>query len=110
MEMIAVEHEVQDDEVLPAAGGVRALHVPGHTAGQLMYLWPQRGGVLFVGDALTNVFGLGHPPIYEDFTTAQTSLKKIAGLDYETICFSHGTAIVGNAAQRLRQKINMLAG
>jgi glyoxylase-like metal-dependent hydrolase (beta-lactamase superfamily II) len=110
MEMIAVEHEVQDNEVLPAAGGVRALHTPGHTAGHLMYLWPQRGGVLFVGEALTNVFGLDQPPIYEDLATAQTSLKKIAGLDYDTICFSHGTAIVGNAAQRVRQKIITLAG
>jgi glyoxylase-like metal-dependent hydrolase (beta-lactamase superfamily II) len=54
----AVEHEVIDGEVLPLTGGIRAVHVPGHCAGQLAFLWPRRGGVLFAADAAANVAGL----------------------------------------------------
>ena len=52
-----VEHEVSDGEILPFAGGIRAVHVPGHCAGQLAFLWPRHGGVLFVADAAANVAG-----------------------------------------------------
>ena len=50
---VAVEHEVDDGETLPF--GATALHTPGHTAGHLALLLPRDGGVLFVGDAATNV-------------------------------------------------------
>ncbi|MDQ3286610.1 MAG: MBL fold metallo-hydrolase [Actinomycetota bacterium] len=44
-----VEHEVSDGEVLPFAGGIRAVHAPGHCAGQLAFFWPRHGGVLLRG-------------------------------------------------------------
>src|SRR5208337_2592310 len=42
IEPAEIEHEVQDGAMLP--GGLRAVHVPGHCAGQLAFLWPEHGG------------------------------------------------------------------
>ncbi|HMB02744.1 MAG TPA: hypothetical protein VKP69_03270, partial [Isosphaeraceae bacterium] len=48
-----IEHEVGDGEML--ANGLRAVHVPGHCAGQLAFLWPQHGGVLIAADAAAHI-------------------------------------------------------
>ena len=55
-----IEHEVHDSEELPIAGGIRAIHVPGHCAGQFAFLWVEHGGVLFAADTASNMMGLGY--------------------------------------------------
>lgn len=107
-ERMEIEHEIQNGEILDKAGGLQVIHTPGHTAGHVVFYSPQIGGVLLIGDALTNWFRIGHPPIYEDFNLAKTSLKKITSLKYDTICFSHGNAIVGNASQIIQRKIDKM--
>jgi glyoxylase-like metal-dependent hydrolase (beta-lactamase superfamily II) len=99
-----VEHEVSDGEVLPFAGGIRAVHAPGHCAGQLAFFWPRHGGVLFAADAATNVAGLlGLSPGHEDLEEGRRSAKKLAELDFETACFGHGRAIRRGASARFRK-------
>jgi glyoxylase-like metal-dependent hydrolase (beta-lactamase superfamily II) len=97
-----VEHEVLDGEVLALAGGIRAVHVPGHCAGQLAFLWSGggHGGVLFAADAATNVAGLRLSPAHEDLEEGKRSAKKLAGLDFEAACFGHGRAIPRGASER----------
>src|SRR5262249_7730031 len=51
IEPAEIEHELEDEATIPDAGGLRAIHVPGHCAGQLAFLWPRHGGVLIVADA-----------------------------------------------------------
>jgi glyoxylase-like metal-dependent hydrolase (beta-lactamase superfamily II) len=46
-----VDRLVADFDELPIAGGLRAVHVPGHCRGQLAFLWPRHGGVLLAADA-----------------------------------------------------------
>src|SRR5262249_59826848 len=87
IERAEIEHEVQDGETLP--GGLRAIHVPGHCAGQLAFLWPEHGGVLIAADAVANVFGLTLSPMYEDVDEGRRSLSKLAGLEFEVACFGH---------------------
>lgn len=102
MEPLEIEEEVEDgDEV---AGDLRVIHVPGHAAGQLAFLWPQQGGVIFAADAAANVLGLGYAPVYENLDEGRRSLARLAGLEFEVACFGHGSAIVGGAEQRFRQK------
>ncbi len=101
---VAIEHEVNDGMQLLAAGGLKAIHAPGHCAGQLVFLWPRHGGVLFAADSASNIVGLGLSLIYEDLAGGKRSLAKIAHLDFEVACFGHGGAIVGGAASRFRQK------
>jgi len=38
-----VEHSLNDGVELPVAGGLNAIHVPGHCAGQMAFLWRQQG-------------------------------------------------------------------
>lgn len=101
---IPIEQELHDGENLPIAGGLRVIHVPGHTAGQVAFLWPHHGDVLFAADTANTVLGLGWHFVYEDLAEAKRSLMKLAQLDFEVACFGHGGAIVGGAAQRFRQK------
>ena len=99
-----IEHEVRDGEELPIAGGIRAIHLPGHSAGQLAFLWGDQGGVLFAGDAASNRTRLGYSPGYQDFEQGKRDLMKLAALDFDVACFAHGEAIVGGASAVFRRK------
>ena len=59
VEPVEIEYEIQDGDVLDFVHGLRAIHVPGHSAGQLAFMWPNYGGVLFAADEASNIFGLG---------------------------------------------------
>jgi hypothetical protein len=47
---IRVDRLAEDDDVLPIAGGLSVIHMPGHCAGQVAILWPEYDGVLFAAD------------------------------------------------------------
>jgi glyoxylase-like metal-dependent hydrolase (beta-lactamase superfamily II) len=98
-----IEHEAQDGEVLPIAGGLQAVHAPGHCAGQLVFLWPQHGGVLIAADAAANVLRLGFAPVYEDLEEGKQSLAKLAALEFEVACFGHGRPIRSGASKQFRE-------
>ncbi len=102
-EPCAIDHRIADGDRLPVAGGLRAIHAPGHCAGQVALLWEGRG-VLFAGDACSNVIGLGPPIGYEDRAEGERSQRKLAALDFDTACFGHGKPIPRDAAKRLRAK------
>ena len=99
---IAVAHEVSDGEVLPF-DGLRALHTPGHTAGHLALLLPRAGGVLFAGDAASNLLRTGLGPLNEDAAEGRRSLEKLAALEFETACFAHGRTIRRGASGAFRE-------
>ncbi len=102
VEAAEIEHELEGGAEL--AGGIRAIHTPGHSAGQLAFLWPEHGGVLFVADAAMNLPRLGLSPGYEDLDEGKRSLSKLAALDFEMACFGHGSAMRRGAAARFREK------
>jgi glyoxylase-like metal-dependent hydrolase (beta-lactamase superfamily II) len=99
----AVDHMVNDGDVLPIAGGLTAIHTPGHCAGHLAFLWPQQG-VLFAGDTCGNLPRLGLSVAYEDLQVGKQSLARLAQLDFDTACFGHGKAIQRDAAKLFRKR------
>lgn len=101
-EPVAVEHDVADGDTLPF--GAVAVHTPGHTAGHLALLLPRDGGVLFTGDAATNMLRLGAAPIYERVDEGLCSLRKLAELQFETALFAHGRPLLPHAAERFRAR------
>ncbi len=103
VEPTKIDVEMHDGEVLPFAGGLRVIHVPGHCAGQVALLWTE-GRTLFAGDACANMMGLGTPIAYEDRAEGERSQRKLAGFDFETACFGHGRAIQHGAAKRFRKR------
>jgi glyoxylase-like metal-dependent hydrolase (beta-lactamase superfamily II) len=103
IEACAIDYEIGDGTELPIAGGLRALHAPGHCAGQLVFLWPSRR-VLFVADAASNMLNFGLSLGYENLEEGLRSLARIAALDFDIACFGHGSAITAQAAAKFKQK------
>ena len=103
---VEVEHELSDGELLPGilTTGLKALHTPGHTAGHLVFWTDDHGGVMWLGDAASAMFGLGYPPIFEDMAQGVRSLRRIAEQDFAAACFSHGGPILRGASDQFRQK------
>ena len=104
LEAAEVDHEALDGEILPIAGGLQAIHVPGHCEGQLAFLWLQHGGVLIAADAASNSFGLGLSPVYEDLAEGERSLAKLTAFEFAVACFGHGRPIRSGASRRFRRK------
>jgi glyoxylase-like metal-dependent hydrolase (beta-lactamase superfamily II) len=99
-----IEHELQDGEYLPMTAGLKAVHTPGHSAGHMAFLLERDEGVLFIGDACSNAVGLDYSILYEDIQQGRESLRKLAGLKADVICFSHGKFRKGAAADQFRKK------
>lgn len=105
IEPAGVDCLVSDGDTLPFAGGLKVVHAPGHAAGQVAFLWPEQGGVLFAADACVRFFGrLGYPPIFEELALGQQSLHKLAGLSFENAVFGHGAPLLGSAARQFQAK------
>ena len=102
VEAAAIEHHVEDGQILPI-GGLKAIHVPGHCAGQLAFLWPEHGGVLIAADACSNMTGLGWSLGYEDLEVGRLSLRRLSALDFQVACFGHGKPILKDASKRFRE-------
>lgn len=105
IEPAEVEHEIQNGDELPIDAGIQAIHVPGHCAGQLAFLWNARNhDVMFTADAAVNMMGIGYPPGLNDLEVSRLSLQKLAALDFDMACFGHGKEIMKDAATKFRQK------
>src|SRR3990172_1495552 len=106
-----VDVEVADGEELAIAGGIRALHTPGHTPGHLSFLLPCDGGVLFAGDAAAHVLRLGLPigMFTADPQQAKESIRKLAALEFGGACFRHGRVLNGEANLKFRSLAERLA-
>jgi glyoxylase-like metal-dependent hydrolase (beta-lactamase superfamily II) len=99
------DQHVRDGEVLDVAGGMRVVAFPGHSAGQVGYLWQRRGGVLFAGDVAANQLGrLDVAIVYEDYAQGMRDIARLGSLDFDTVCFGHGPPIVGGAAAAVRRR------
>ena len=69
---VAIDQPLTAGELLPIAGGIEVIHVPGHCAGQVALLW-HSGRMLFAGDVCINVIGLGDPVGFESLEDGRAS-------------------------------------
>ena len=100
----SVDRFVTDGEVMEDLNGLQVIHVPGHCAGQVAYLWPAEGGVLFAGDAAANTFGLRLSIAYEDLQLGKRSLARLARLSFNTALFGHGRNLIKRASESFAAK------
>lgn len=95
---------VSDGEVISDLfGGLTVLSTPGHLAGHACFWFPERG-VLFAGDTLSSLGGLGMLPaqLQHDATQVRRDVQRLARLNPSTICCGHGPPVVRDSAARLR--------
>lgn len=107
IEPAKIDRFLSDRERLNIAGGITAVHAPGHTQGHACFLWHGAGGVLFAGDAAACVWGLSYAVAYENFELGQQTLASLAGLEFQYACFGHGKTIVRNADRHLIKSFGM---
>jgi glyoxylase-like metal-dependent hydrolase (beta-lactamase superfamily II) len=107
-----VHHTVADGEKLPVFGGLIALHTPGHSPGHVSFWQPEKK-VLFVGDVLFNMPRLSLPwfPMTADAELNKKSVKRVAELDAQVVCFGHGNPLMPDGGQKIKvfaQKIGVM--
>lgn len=95
-----VDSLVAESDLIPTAGGVRALHTPG----SVCYLL-EREGLLFSGDTLFAGHGrMSRSLSFPGTDTAQykQSVERLAAMDFDILCGGHGEPLIGGAARALR--------
>ena len=103
LEPVAIDQPLTDGEILPIAGGIEVIHVPGHCAGQVALLWsPER--MLFAGDVCMNLMGLADPVGFENLDEGRASQRKLASLSFDAAGFGHGKPIARDASAQFRNK------
>jgi glyoxylase-like metal-dependent hydrolase (beta-lactamase superfamily II) len=100
---ITVDRTVSDGDVIDAMGGLQVIATPGHSPGHISFWQPERK-ILIAGDVLMHMFGLRLPfaMATPDMPENIRSIKKIAQLNPEIICFGHGEPLTTNADTTLR--------
>jgi len=101
---VHVDEKLMDDKYLNIGKGFRIIQVPGHSEGQIALLYDDHGGFLFGADVATNLFGLNHPPLYENTKQGYDDLARIASLKFEGAVFGHGQPILKGADQKFVKK------
>jgi len=104
VEPVRIDRRIEEGETLGIAGGLQPIHVPGHCAGQLAFLWQGRK-LLVAADVFTDILGLADPIGFEDEAEGRRSQRKLAGLDFEAATFGHGRAIPQGASETLRRAV-----
>lgn len=94
------DRHLADGTTLDVGDGIEVVHTPGHTSGHVSLLLKREGGVLFVGDAASNILGLGYSVGYDDLEAGKASLAILAGREFEVALFGHGRPIAEAASLR----------
>lgn len=96
-----IDRKVENGHMLP--GGLIAVHTPGHSAGHLSFLWPEKK-LLVAGDVCSHLGWLRPSPVYEDYALGLASLKKVAQLKFSLALFGHGTPIRKEGTARFQTR------
>jgi glyoxylase-like metal-dependent hydrolase (beta-lactamase superfamily II) len=99
---VRIDHQIEDGQTLPIAGGLKVIHTPGHSAGHVSLLW-QGTRMLIVGDVGSNMAGVSDPLGFENRETGRASQRHLASLEFEAAAFGHGRAISHDAMPRIQK-------
>jgi glyoxylase-like metal-dependent hydrolase (beta-lactamase superfamily II) len=107
---VTVTRPVEDGAEI--GDGWIAVHTPGHTPGHLAF-WRPSSRVLIAGDALGSIMRgeirCAGDNYSVDGAEIVRSVRKLAALQPDTICFGHGPEIIGGAAVALDRLARSLA-
>lgn len=99
-----IDVPLEGGEVLDVLGGLEVIHTPGHTPGSISLFSP-KNKLLIVGDALRkrrDVLHIPYKSISFDLTQAVESVRKLARLNFDIICFGHGLPLAEDVQSRMR--------
>jgi len=105
-----VDIQLEGGELLSPLGGLKVIHTPGHTPGSISLLSTQKK-LLIVGDALNGrhkTIRLPPKMVSTDLTQAIDSVKQIAQLDFDILCFGHGRPLTKDASDKMRDLVKKI--
>jgi glyoxylase-like metal-dependent hydrolase (beta-lactamase superfamily II) len=100
-----VTHEVNDGDRLPFCGGIDAIHLPGHTPGQVGYRWNEQK-ILFPADAILSIGGRAAFPkstFNMDDALARKSVLRLAPMEIDWVLPCHQTTPKHNLITDIRR-------
>jgi len=103
-----VDIQLEGGEVLEPLGGLQVIHTPGHSPGSISLFSP-RNRLLIVGDALNrggNIPRLPPKMVSSDLRQAVDSVKRLARLDIDILCFGHGRPLVGDVSSKMQRLLD----
>jgi len=105
-----VDIRLEGGEVMGPLGGLQVIPTPGHTPGSISLFSP-RHRLLIVGDAL-NKGGrmLRLPPrlVSTDQAQAAASVRRLAELEFDIICFGHGRPLTVDARSKMERLLEKI--
>jgi glyoxylase-like metal-dependent hydrolase (beta-lactamase superfamily II) len=112
-EPFKVDRPLQDGDVVETLGGLQVVHVPGHTPGSIALYQPERK-ILFCGDIFFHINprkGLTVSPfiVSTDPAQARKSAQRLAGLETNFLCVSHGAPILDGAQEEMLKALEAVS-
>ena len=107
-----IDIQLEDGEVLKPLGGLRVVYTPGHTPDSISLYSPEHK-LLIVGDALVKrrrTLLLPSKMVSSNLTQAVDSVKKMAQLDFDILCFGHGRPVTEDARARVEALVEKSGG
>ena len=105
-----VDIQVEGGEVFSPLGGLQVIPTPGHTPGSVSLFSPQKK-LLIVGDALNKrrkEMRLPPKMVSTDLSQAVDSVRQIAQLDFDILCFGHGRPITKDASAKVQELVRKI--
>lgn len=102
-----IDEHLGEGDVLPVWGGLRVVHLPGHTEGHCGF-YSEKHDLLFSGDLFASYFFMIHlpPPILNSRPELiPASLRKVERLDPRLIVPNHYDVLDGELHKRRYQKL-----
>ncbi len=99
-------------EVLRPLGGLKVIHTPGHTPGSISLFSPQNR-LLIVGDALNKIgktLRLPYRMVSTDLAQAIDSIREIARLDFDILCFGHAPPLTDDVRTKMQELLEKIKG
>jgi glyoxylase-like metal-dependent hydrolase (beta-lactamase superfamily II) len=106
-----IDIQLEGGEVFSSLGGMEVLNTPGHTPGSISLLFRHQK-LIIVGDILNNgrrELHLTPRSVSSNMSQVRESVKRLAQLDFEILCFGHGRPIIGGASAVLQDFIRRKA-
>ena len=110
---VKVDRGLSHGETLGLCGGIEAVLVPGHSAGNLSF-YMERSKAMFVGDT---IFGdregnlLAPPERYcDDVEMAAGEIRRLLEYDFDKLLLSHGKNLMGDAKREVERLYARIQG
>jgi glyoxylase-like metal-dependent hydrolase (beta-lactamase superfamily II) len=107
-----IDYPLEGGAFFDIFGGIEVIHTPGHTPGSIC-LYSAKNKFLIAGDALRKrreVIQLPFRVADSNMSQAVESVRKISGLDFNTLCFGHGLPVSGNIKSKIQNLFSKSAG